>query len=100
MAIKSLPDLSGLSDSELYSVYLAVAEADHRWRHRAMYGSDVPPRGHSVFRPLPRADFNGRLKLARHLVGGEAAFRGRLGRQAAAYRIDLPQVLRSRRPAA
>ncbi len=97
MAIQSLQDLSGLSLSELYTVYLAIARADHQWRIRAMYGDQARPIGHSVFRPLPLAHFAQRLEAAQGIMGGEQSLRGRLSRQAAAYRIDIQAELNGTR---
>ena len=97
MAIQSLQDLSELSLSELYTVYLAIARADHKWRIRAMYGDQPRPIGHSVFRPLPMVHFEHRLDAAQGIVGGERSLRARLSRQAAAYRIDVPAELKASR---
>ncbi len=93
MAIQSLQDLSNLSISELYTVYLGIARADHKWRVRAMYGDQPRPIGHSVFRPLPLVHFAQRLEAAQGIVGGERSLRSRLARQAAAYRIDIQAEL-------
>lgn len=94
MAIESLEDLSSLSISELYTVYVAIARADHHWRMRALYGDQPRPVGHSEFRPLPLVHFEDRLVGANEVVGGEQTLRGRLARQAAAYRIDVLSELR------
>jgi hypothetical protein len=94
MAIESLEDLSSLSVAELYSVYVAIARADHRWRIRALYGDQPRPAGHSEFRPLPMVHFEDRLRSAREIVGGEKSLRARLSRQAAAYKIDVHSELR------
>lgn len=100
MAIESLRDLSKLSVTELYSVYVAIARADHRWRIQALYGDQARPAGHSEFRPLPMVHFLDRFAAAEKVPGGERSFRGRLARQAAAYRIDIDIELRQRRAAA
>ena len=99
MAIDSLQDLSNLTIAELYGVYLAIAKADHRWRSRAMYGEETPPPGHSEFRPLSQSHFAERFAAAANIVGGEATFRARLARQAAAYRVDVQDELMRRRAA-
>lgn len=100
MAIPTRHDLSLLTVDELYAVYLAVARADHRMRTESLYGSSEPPRGHYEHRPLPPADFAERLRLAGRMAGGDAGFRGRIARQAAAYEIDIPAVLVRLRTAA
>lgn len=100
MAIQTRHDLSLLPVDELYAVYLAVARADHRMRTDALYGNSQPPPGHYEHRPLPRRDFEERLGLARRMAGGEAGFRGRIARQAAAYEVDIPAVLDHLRAAA
>lgn len=100
MAIESLKDLSSLSLTELYTVYVAIAKADHRWRIRAMYGDQARPQGHSEFRPLPMHHFAERFAAAEKIVGGDRSLRGRLARQAAAYKIDVDSELRRLRVAA
>ena len=93
MAIEIQHDLSNLTVDELYVVYRAVAIADHQMRTEALYGDVKPPPGHYEHRPLPRADFGERFRAAERLVGGPANFRGRLARQAAAYRVDTVAVI-------
>lgn len=100
MSINPLHDLSRLDVNELYAVYLAIARADHQWRARAMYGEATPPRGHSIFRPLSREQFAGRLTAAQRMAGGESMLRQRLSRQAAAYGVDIEKVLIGERQAA
>lgn len=100
MAIQSRHDLSLLNVDQLYAVYLAVAQADHRMRTEALYGSSEPPPGHYEHRPLPRSDFEERLRLAGRMAGGDVGFRGRIARQAAAYEVDVPAVLDHLRVAA
>ena len=89
MAIDSLADLSDLSFTELYAVYLAIARSDHQWRVQTLHGEQAPPFGHFEFRPLSEAQFAQRLNTARTIVGGESMLRGRLARQAAAYKVDV-----------
>ncbi len=100
MPIDSLQDLSGLNSSELYAVYLAIALADHKWRLQTIYGQSSPPPGHCEFRPLKVDQFDARLTKARTLSDGEAMFRARLARQAAAYRVDVSAELSRIRQAA
>ena len=100
MAIESLSDLSDLSFTELYAVYLAIAKSDHQWRLQTMYGEQEPPLGHAEFRPLTASQFNERLDKARTIPGGETLLRCRLARQAAAYQVDVPAELARQRQAA
>lgn len=89
-------DLSKSTTEELYTVYLAIAGADHRARSLALYGHQPPPKGHFVHRPLPWPEFVGRLRSAGTIPRGEALFRARLARQAAVYAIDVPAILARR----
>lgn len=100
MAIESLPDLSGLSVGELYAVYLAVANADHQWRLQALYGTAEPPLGHSELHQLPITEFENRFHLAQSIAHGEEMMRARIARQAAAYKINVSDVLARLRQAA
>ena len=89
MAIQLQDDLSDLSLEQLYRVYLAIAEADHRWRLRAFHGDHAPPAGQCLLRPLQLEQFRDRLDTSRAVTGGESSFRQRLSRQAAAYGVRL-----------
>ena len=100
MAIESLADLSDLSFAELYAVYLAIAQSDHDWRVRTMYGQSGPPTGHVEFRPLSEAQFLQRVQKAKSISGGELMLRNRLARQAAAYGVDIDAELAHVRQAA
>ena len=100
MAIDRQHDLSVLSVSELYAVYRAIAQADHRWRIQSFYGDAVPPKGHHEFRPLSLAHFQQRYAAAEAVGDGEAAFRQQLARQASAYRVDVRAALDRCRAAA
>lgn len=100
MPIDTLHDLTDLSSTELYVVYLAIARADHRWRVRTLYGDAERPAGHTEFRPLSNEQFEARLEVAKTLTNGESMFRQRLSRQAAAYRVDVGDELYRLRPAA
>lgn len=100
MAIQSLYDLSELAEDELYAVYLAIAQADHRLRVASQYGTAPPPTGHWEFRPLAQDQFLARLESSRRLAGGELLFRQRLARQATVYGIDVPAVMMRLRTAA
>lgn len=93
MAIESLHDFSTLTVPELYAVYRAIAQADHRWRIQSFYGDALPPKGHHEFRPLPLSHFQDRLNAARAVSDGEVAFRRQLARQASAYGVDVPAAL-------
>ena len=93
MAIEGLHDLSQLSVTELYAVYLGIAESDFNWRRKAMYGDTPPPQGHFKFRPLPFNLFQQRFLATHNTVGGEARLRQRLSRQAAAYRVDVESAV-------
>lgn len=93
MAIDALTDLSDLSCTELYTVYLAIARSDHQWRLETMYGGQKPPQGRVEFRPLSEQQFRDRLSQAQAIAGGELMLRGRLARQAAAYDVDVPAEL-------
>ena len=100
MAIDTLVDLSGLSVDELYAVYLAIAQSDHQWRLRTLYGEQLPPRGHNEFRPLSEQQFQQRLDMARTIPEGESLLRQRLARQAAAYDVNVRQATTQLRGAA
>jgi hypothetical protein len=93
MAIEGLHDLSQLSVTELYAVYVDIAESDFNWRRKTMYGDTPPTSGHSEFRPLPFDLFHQRFLAAHSTVGGEARLRQRLSRQAAAYRVDIDSAV-------
>ncbi len=69
MAIDSLADLSDLSFTELYAVYLAIARSDHQWRVRTMHGEQAPPCGHFEFRPLSEKHFSERSGDCAHDCG-------------------------------
>lgn len=92
MAIGGLNDLSSLDVTELYAVYRGIAESDMNWRMRTMYG-DGKPEPKQEFRPLPFDVFQERFRAACGLENGEAMFRERLARQAAAYRVDVDLTL-------
>lgn len=100
MPIELQHDLSSLNLSELYTVYLAIALADHKWRVRTMYGDVAPLAGHHEFRPLAIEQFDARIDSARTMVGGESLLRQRLARQASAYRVDVDTELSRMRQAA
>ncbi|MCG8648925.1 MAG: hypothetical protein MI861_03785 [Pirellulales bacterium] len=100
MPIDSLRDLSDLTLNELYSVYLAIALADHRWRIQTLHGDHTPPVGQAEFRPLSIEQFHARLEAAQRIVGGETMLRDRLARQAAAYHVDIDAQLDPLRQAA
>ncbi len=93
MAINSLADLSDLSFTELYAVYLAIARSDHQWRVQTLHGQQRPPLGYVEFRPLSESQFHDRLKKAQTIAGGESMLRSRLARQAAAYEVDVEAEL-------
>lgn len=86
-------DLSKSTTEELYTVYLAIARADHEARSLALYGHQPPPQGHFVHRPLPRSEFDQRLRSAGTIPRGDALLRARLARQAAVYAIDVAAIL-------
>ena len=100
MPLNSLYDLSDLSSSELYAVYLAIARADHSWRVQTLCGDAEPPAGHLVFRPLSVQQFHNRLETASTMADGQSMLRQRLSRQAAAYGIDVASELSRLRQAA
>lgn len=100
MAIESLADLSELSFTELYAVYLAIARSDHRWRVQTLHGEQGPSFGHVEFRPLSEEQFRHRLNVAQTIAGGESMLRSRLARQAAAYEVDVRAELAPLRQAA
>lgn len=100
MAIQSLADLSGLSFTELYAVYLAIARSDHDWRVQTLYGQAGPPTGHVQFRPLSEQQFRDRVEKAQTICGGDSMLRSRLARQAAAYHVDVRAELAQLRQAA
>ncbi len=100
MPIQSLRDLSEFNLDELYAVYLGIANADHQWRMRAMYGDAEAATGHSEFRPLSLQQFQQRLDAAQAVTCGETKLRQRLSRQAAAYEVDVDSQLFRNRQAA
>ncbi len=99
MAFTGLQDLSGYSVKQLYDVYMAVAEADWKWRRTAVYGATEPPPGHAMFRPLSFDVFAQRIETAGTMEDGDASLRDRLARQAAAYRVDVVASARTARAA-
>jgi len=100
MAIGPLQNLAGLTSDELYSVYVAIAQADHAHRLRALYGNESPPDGHAPLRMISASRFAGRWSLAGRMLGGEEQFLARLSRQAAAYGVDVAAEIARRRQAA
>jgi hypothetical protein len=82
-------DFSTLSVDRLYDLYLSIAQSDHVFRIRAIYGTGLPPQGHCEFRPLSRETFTQRVLHYDSLEDGRIgiSFRQRLARQAFAYGI-------------
>ncbi|MGB7325307.1 MAG: hypothetical protein WBD31_10590 [Rubripirellula sp.] len=95
-----LQDLSKLSVTQLYAVYLGIARADWKWRRTAVYGAAAPPPGHASFRPLTFDVFQERMATASSVLRGDESLRARLSRQAAAYRVDVDAAISSHSQAA
>lgn len=89
VAIGPLMDVSSLTVDQLYDLYIAIAEKDHAFRLRSLYGTVAPPAGHCVFRPLSRDGFVQRVLHYDSLEGGQigCSLRQRLARQATAYGV-------------
>jgi hypothetical protein len=100
VAFTGLQDLSDFGVEALYGVYLAIAEADWKWRRTAVYGAADPPPGHAMFRPLSFDVFAQRMQATAAITHGEQTLRRRLSRQAAAYRVDVGQVASAQASAA
>lgn len=102
MAIGPLMDVSSLTIDEIYDLYYAIAEKDHAFRLRSLYGVDAPPAGHCVFRPLCRDSFTHRVRHYDSLDGGQIgrSLRERLARQAAAYGVEYEPAEQELRRAA
>ncbi|TWT65507.1 hypothetical protein [Crateriforma conspicua] len=100
MAIGPLQNLNGLNCGDLYSVYAAIARADHGHRLIAMFGDEKPPRGHWPLRLLSVDAFTRRWDSADSVPGGRDAFARGLSRRAAVYGIDVNAVIARKRTAA
>ncbi|WP_283430741.1 hypothetical protein [Neorhodopirellula lusitana] len=94
--------MSTLSIDHLYDLYFAIAESDHAFRIRSLYGETKPPTGHCEFRPLTRESFTQRVLHYDTLEEGAigASLRQRLARQACAYGVSVSGAQSSSRRAA
>lgn len=85
--------------ADWYAVYLKIAECDHQWRIRALYGDTLRPSGHIPFRPLPLADFTLRYEAAMQAPGGREAFVSQMLRRAYYYRVDVMEAAQAKQAA-
>jgi len=83
----SISPLAG-SIRDLYAVYLEIAKQDHACRIAALYGKQLPPAGHTPFRPLPFEHFEARYKAVLDVPAGDEIFRKQLARQARVYGVE------------
>jgi hypothetical protein len=94
MPIQLRHDLSDLTAEQLFKIYLAIADADRRWRIRSSHGDQQPADRCCDWSPLRREQFLQRVEQSRLVAQGEQMLRQRLARQAATYRVDVESVLR------